>query len=138
MFELYKSRGYLDVEIKPPVVDVRQPGKKVDEAKEGYLADVFILESHRGRGLARWLMETILAHPELQGIRRWNLVTRDAHELYRRVGFQDVAKPVFLNSPEGETFTADNGPTMTAMRKAVIASLNIEKKKRDSIFDIFD
>ena len=38
-------------------------------------------------------METILAHPDLQGIRRWNLVTRDAHELYRRVGFRDVAKP---------------------------------------------
>ena len=64
-----------------------------DFATYAYVADVFVLESHRGRGLARWLMETILSHPDLQGIRRWNLVTRDAHELYRRVGFRDVAKP---------------------------------------------
>jgi GNAT superfamily N-acetyltransferase len=58
-----------------------------------YLADVFILESHRGRGLAQWLMEAILAHPGLQGLRRWLLVTRDAHGLYRKVGFTDLAHP---------------------------------------------
>ena len=49
-----------------------------DFATFAYLADVFVLESHRGRGLARWLMEVIVAHPELQGLRRWMLVTRDA------------------------------------------------------------
>lgn len=64
-----------------------------DFATYAYVADVFVLESHRGRGLALWLMETIRAHPRLQGIRRWNLVTRDAHALYRKVGFRDAENP---------------------------------------------
>lgn len=64
-----------------------------DRATFAYLADVFVLESHRGRGLAAWLMETILAHPDLQGLRRWMLLTRDAHPLYRRVGFTELAHP---------------------------------------------
>ncbi len=64
-----------------------------DSATFAYLADVFVLESHRGRGLATWLMETILAHRRLQGLRRWMLVTRDAHPLYRKVGFRDLAHP---------------------------------------------
>ncbi len=64
-----------------------------DRATFAYVADVFVLEAHRGRGLARWLMETILAHPDLQKLRRWLLVTRDAHELYRRVGFGEAEKP---------------------------------------------
>ena len=64
-----------------------------DTATFAYLADVYVLESHRGRGLATWLMESILAHPELQGLRRWMLVTRDAHGLYRKVGFRELAHP---------------------------------------------
>jgi GNAT superfamily N-acetyltransferase len=64
-----------------------------DFATFAYLADVFVLESHRGQGLATWLMESILAHPRLQGLRRWMLVTRDAHPLYRKVGFRDLAHP---------------------------------------------
>jgi GNAT superfamily N-acetyltransferase len=64
-----------------------------DSATFAYLADVFVLESHRGRSLAAWLMECILAHPELQGLRRWMLLTRDAHPLYRRSGFRDLAHP---------------------------------------------
>jgi GNAT superfamily N-acetyltransferase len=64
-----------------------------DLATFAYLADVFVLESHRGHGLATWLMESILAHPRLQGLRRWMLVTRDAHPLYRKVGFRDLAHP---------------------------------------------
>ena len=64
-----------------------------DRATFAYLADVFVLESHRGRGLAAWLMETILAHPDLQGLRRWMLLTRDAHPLYRKVGFTELAHP---------------------------------------------
>jgi GNAT superfamily N-acetyltransferase len=64
-----------------------------DFATFAYLADVFVLESHRGRGLAAWLMESILAHPKLQGLRRWMLVTRDAHPLYRKVGFTALAHP---------------------------------------------
>jgi GNAT superfamily N-acetyltransferase len=64
-----------------------------DFATYAYVADVFVLESHRGQGLGRWLMETIRAHPRLQGLRWWSLVTRDAHALYRRVGFADVSNP---------------------------------------------
>ena len=64
-----------------------------DRATFAYLADVFVLESHRGRGLARWLMEVIVAHPELQGLRRWMLVTRDAHGLYERFGFGPPPNP---------------------------------------------
>ncbi len=58
-----------------------------DRATFAYVADVYVLEEYRGRGLARWLMETILAHPDLQGLRRWLLTTRDAHDLYGKVGF---------------------------------------------------
>lgn len=64
-----------------------------DRATFAYLADVYVLESHRRRGLAAWLMEVILGHPELQGLRRWMLVTDDAHALYRTVGFREVAHP---------------------------------------------
>ncbi|MBI2682302.1 MAG: GNAT family N-acetyltransferase [Acidobacteriales bacterium] len=64
-----------------------------DHATYAYLADVFILEEHRGRGLSKWLMECIMGHPRLQGLRRWSLVTRDAHGLYRRFGFADLANP---------------------------------------------
>lgn len=58
-----------------------------------YLADVFVLPEHRGQGLAKWLMECILEHPGLTGLRRWLLVTRDAHGLYEKLGFQPLAHP---------------------------------------------
>jgi GNAT superfamily N-acetyltransferase len=58
-----------------------------DRAVFAYLADVFVLTEHRGRGLGVWLMETMLAHPDLQGLRRVFLVTADAHGLYERFGF---------------------------------------------------
>jgi GNAT superfamily N-acetyltransferase len=64
-----------------------------DRATFAYLADVFVLESHRGRGLATWLMEVIKGHPDLQGLRRWILMTRDAHGLYRKFGFREIADP---------------------------------------------
>lgn len=64
-----------------------------DKATFGYLADVFILEFYRGQGLSKWLMETILEHPELQGFRRWILATADAHGLYEQYGFTALAKP---------------------------------------------
>jgi GNAT superfamily N-acetyltransferase len=64
-----------------------------DYATFAYLADVFVLESHRGRGLASWLTEVILSHPELQGLRRWVLATRDAHTLYRKTGFRELEDP---------------------------------------------
>ena len=64
-----------------------------DYATFAWLADVFILEQHRGRGLSKWLVEVITTHPQLQGFRRWLLATRDAHELYRRSGFTELQDP---------------------------------------------
>ena len=64
-----------------------------DYATFGWVADVFVLKDYRGRGLSKWLMEVILAHPDLQGFRRWVLATKDAHELYRKFGFQDLKRP---------------------------------------------
>ena len=64
-----------------------------DFATYAYVSDVFVLESHRGRGVGKRLMAAIMAHPELQGLRRWNLFTRDAHGLYRRYGFREPRHP---------------------------------------------
>jgi len=58
-----------------------------------YLGDVFVLETHRGRGLSTWVMACVMEHPALQGLRRWVLLTRDAHGIYGRFGFTPVAKP---------------------------------------------
>jgi GNAT superfamily N-acetyltransferase len=58
-----------------------------DYATFAYIGDVFILEEFRGRGLSKWLMEVIADHPELQGLRRWLLLTRDAQGLYEKTGF---------------------------------------------------
>ena len=60
-----------------------------DRATFAYLADVYVLEEFRGRGLGRWLIECVMAHPALQGLRRMMLVTRDAHWLYRPFGFAE-------------------------------------------------
>jgi len=64
-----------------------------DFATVAYLGDVFVLESHRGRGLGKWLMECISLHPALQNLRRWILLTRDAHGLYAQFGFTPVKAP---------------------------------------------
>jgi GNAT superfamily N-acetyltransferase len=64
-----------------------------DGATFAYLADVFIDERARGSGLAAWLMECILEHPSLQGLRRFLLATRDAHGLYARFGFAPLSSP---------------------------------------------
>jgi GNAT superfamily N-acetyltransferase len=61
-----------------------------DRATFAYLADVFVVAGARNAGLGRFLVEAILAHPPLQGLRRWLLVTRDAASLYRRAGFADL------------------------------------------------
>ena len=64
-----------------------------DYATFAYLADVFILEEYRGFGLSKLLMNEIINHPGLQGLRRWVLATRDAHGLYARYGFKPLAAP---------------------------------------------
>src|ERR1700756_3168878 len=63
-----------------------------DRATFAYLADVFVLPEHRGHGLSKRLMEAVLAHPDLQGLRRWMLATADAHEFYRRFGFAELSQ----------------------------------------------
>jgi GNAT superfamily N-acetyltransferase len=64
-----------------------------DFATVAYLGDVFILESHSGRGLSKWLMECMMRHSALQNLRRWILLTRDAHGLYAQFGFAPVSSP---------------------------------------------
>jgi len=64
-----------------------------DRATFAYLSDVYILEAYRGQGLARRLMDAVMAHPDLQGLRRFSLTTRDAEGLYRRYGFAELATP---------------------------------------------
>ena len=64
-----------------------------DHATFAYLADVFIATAYRGKGLSKWLMEVIMKYPELQGLRRWLLATRDAHGLYAKSGFIPLDKP---------------------------------------------
>jgi len=64
-----------------------------DYATFAWVADVFVIDEHRGRGLSKWLMEVIIAHPQLQGLRRWVLSTKDAHGLYERFGFIKLHRP---------------------------------------------
>ena len=74
-----------------------------DYTSLGYLADVFILEKHRGKGLAKWMLESIFKHPDLQNIRKWMLATKDAHTLYERYGFQSVENPAkYMIKPNAE------------------------------------
>jgi len=64
-----------------------------DYATFAWIADVFVIEEHRGQGLSKWLMDVIISHEELQGFRRWVLATKDAHDLYRRFGFTELTRP---------------------------------------------
>jgi GNAT superfamily N-acetyltransferase len=64
-----------------------------DFATYAYIADVFVVDGFRGRGLGKWLMECIMAYPQLQHLRRWGLATRDAHGLYQQFGFSALASP---------------------------------------------
>ena len=79
-----------------------------DRATYAYVSDVFVLPSHRGRGVGKQLMAAIMSHPELQGLRRWTLFTRDAHGLYQQYGFGEGRHPerlmeVFNDRPYGVT-----------------------------------
>lgn len=64
-----------------------------DFATFAYLGDVFIDEQYRGQSLGKWLIETIISHPDLQGLRNWHLATRDAHGLYEQFGFKTLDDP---------------------------------------------
>ena len=80
-----------------------------DFATYAYLGDVYVLEEYRGQGLSKWLMECIMGHPDLKGLRRWCLSTRDAHGLYERFGWRSLDHPerimeivepeIYLKSP---------------------------------------
>lgn len=77
-----------------------------DRATYAYLCDVYVLEPYRGRGLGRWMMEAVIAHPELQGLRRWGLATQDAHGLYARFGFTPLARPErFMERTDPDVYT---------------------------------
>jgi GNAT superfamily N-acetyltransferase len=95
-----RSRGLIgrSIENSLPFGVYRADGRQVgfarvvtDRATFAWLADVFVLPEERGRGLSKWLVECVLAHPELQNLRRWLLATRDAQGLYRRYGFAEPA-----------------------------------------------
>ncbi len=64
-----------------------------DQATFAYLADVFVVEAHRGRGYGRAIVEALMADPRLQGLRRWHLVTRDMQPLYAKLGFEPLSQP---------------------------------------------
>jgi GNAT superfamily N-acetyltransferase len=64
-----------------------------DSTTFAYICDVFVLESHQGKGLGTWLMRCVMQHPEMRGLRRCQLITRDAHKLYEKVGFRSISKP---------------------------------------------
>lgn len=81
-----------------------------DEATFAYLADVFVLDAHRGQGLGRWLVRTVLSHPDLQGLRRWVLATRDAHGLYAGEGFAPLADPsIFMERHDRDVYRRGGG-----------------------------
>jgi len=76
-----------------------------DSATYAYLADVYILEDHRGKGLSKWLTQGIMSHSDLQGLRRMTLATADAHGLYEQYGFTELAKPeVFMENWNPEVY----------------------------------
>lgn len=82
-----------------------------DQATFAYLADVFILESHRGRGLSKKLVEAITKDERLRGLRRWVLATRDAHGLYAKFGFTPLAKPQrFMELHDPDVYAAGVNP----------------------------
>lgn len=76
-----------------------------DYATFAYLADVFILESHRGKGLSKWLLQTIIKHPDLQGLRRIILATKDAHTLYEKFGFTKLGQAeIFMENLNSDVY----------------------------------
>ncbi|HAM54827.1 MAG TPA: GNAT family N-acetyltransferase [Candidatus Rokubacteria bacterium] len=81
-----------------------------DVATFAYVSDVFVVESSRGRGVGKQLMAAIMSHPDLQGLRRWTLFTRDAHGLYREYGFGEARFPDRLMEILGDPSRAAPAP----------------------------
>ncbi len=76
-----------------------------DYATIAYLGDVFVLPEYQGIGLGKWLMECAVAHPQLQGLRRWILATQDAHGLYQKFGFTPLKSPdVFMERHDPDVY----------------------------------
>jgi GNAT superfamily N-acetyltransferase len=75
-----------------------------DRATFAWLCDVYVLKEHRGHGLGKWLMECVKAHPDLQGLRRWLLATRDAHGLYKQFGFEPVDPERFMEIRDPDVY----------------------------------
>ena len=81
-----------------------------DRATFAYLCDVYVLAAHRGRGLGRWLVQTLLDHPDLQGLRRWLLTTQDAHGVYEALGFVRTTCPErFMTIDRPDLYSAPLG-----------------------------
>ena len=82
-----------------------------DKATFAYLADVYVLETHRGQGLSKWLLKVIQGHQDLQGLRRVMLATRDAHGLYAQFGFTALANPSrMMEIVDADAYHADQPP----------------------------
>jgi len=89
-----------------------------DRATFAYVSDVFVVPSHRGRGIGKRLMGCIAAHPELQGLRLWTLFTRDAHGLYRQYGFGEARYPERLMERRQERPYGPDGAVAAARERA--------------------
>ena len=79
-----------------------------------YLGDVFILPEYRGRGLSKWLIGSIQSHPDLQGLRRWILLTKDAHGLYKGLGWKSIAQPELWMEVHHKDVYKQNGSSIIA------------------------
>ena len=78
-----------------------------DYATIAFLNDVFVLPEYRGKGLSKWLMECVISHSDLQGLRRWILATRDAHGLYAKFGFTSLKRPeIFMERHDPNAYGA--------------------------------
>lgn len=99
-----------------------------DQATYAYLADVFVVESHRGKGLSKWLMQEIVDHPRLQGLRRMVLATRDAHGLYQQFGFKPLANPqTFMEMWTPDAYSLENNQNSGD----VCGDIDQKRKNRD-------
>ncbi len=82
-----------------------------DFSSIAYLGDVYVLEPHRGNGLSKWLMQIIMGHPELQGLRRWILLTGNAHELYKKYGWKEIENPdVWMEINDKDVYSENVNP----------------------------